>query len=114
MAIDWKDALGALREGFDEPAESHEDLEIIKEPEKTQTKPLYLFKDRKGRNGKIATLVEGFECQQEIVEEVAALLKRKLGTGGSTRQGEILIQGERTKEVAQYLKELGYKVKISG
>lgn len=38
-------------------------------------------------------------------------MKNALGTGGSARGGEILIQGERREAVAQWLRSHGYKVK---
>lgn len=110
MATDWKDALGALMASGAVPEDNTPDVE----PEKT-TSPgkmtLHVGIDRKGRKGKTATIVDGFGENDEEAGSVARELKRRLGTGGSSRGGEILIQGERREEVAAILREMGYRVK---
>lgn len=55
--------------------------------------------------------VEGFEGSDDALESLAKTLKQKLGTGGSTRDGEILIQGNRKNDVTNILRSLGYKTK---
>ena len=67
--------------------------------------------DRKGRKGKTATIIEGFELPDEEVADVAARLKKRLGTGGSSRGGEILIQGDCAVKAAEALRAMGFKVK---
>lgn len=62
--------------------------------------------DRKGRKGKTATIIEGFTLPDEEVERIASELKRRIGTGGSARGGEILLQGEWKEKVEQLLKEI--------
>jgi translation initiation factor 1 len=65
--------------------------------------------ERKGRAGKVATIISGFTLPPEEVERIAATLKSKLGTGGSARGGEILIQGDRRTDVISLLSTLGLK-----
>lgn len=72
---------------------------------------LHIVMERKGRGGKTATIIEGFECTQEQLKEIAAGLKAKLGTGGSARGGEILIQGDCRDRVKAALIAQGFKVK---
>lgn len=102
--------LGALREdpslppGEDSPAETPE----VK-PRKKDT--LHVIVDRKGRKGKVATIIEGFTISDDEVAELAASLKRSLGVGGSSRGGEILIQGDCAARVRELLIKAGYKVK---
>lgn len=75
-----------------------------------QTGKLKVILDRKGRKGKVATIVEGFTLPDEQVEEIASELKRKIGTGGSARGGEILIQGDWTAKVSEILRSRGFKL----
>ncbi len=111
MAIDWKDALGALREQLPEgeasPNETHGDAE--KKEAKKET--LHVVMERKGRKGKTATIIEGFLCDDETLEETARTLKQKIGTGGSARGGEILLQGDWKEKASSLLRDMGYKVK---
>lgn len=111
MNNDWKDALSSLRGNFDEPEESS-----VNEPKETKDSeirqpPLTVVTDKKGRNGKIATIIEGFSISQDEVEEIARKLKQKLGVGGSVRTGEILIQGNHKESVVKFLQSLGFKTK---
>ncbi|MDE6487863.1 MAG: translation initiation factor, partial [Paramuribaculum sp.] len=59
--------------------------------------------ERKGRAGKTATLLTGWELPDDRLLEIAAELKKKLGTGGSARGGDILVQGDRRDEVVSLL-----------
>ena len=44
--------------------------------------------------------------------QLAASLKKRLGTGGSSRGGEILIQGDVAAKVLELLKADGYKIAV--
>ncbi len=82
-------------------------------PRKPAKKPkLQIVMERKGRAGKTATIVAGFpaDMPDDEISALAALLKQKLGTGGSARGGEILIQGDRRADVARLLRAEGFSV----
>ena len=84
----------------------------IASTEHTQEKKKPLLKIEKDkRKGKIATLITGYEDDSDEVRELAKLLKQRLAVGGSTRDGEILLQGDVRDKLREVLKELGYKVK---
>ena len=109
--MDWKDKLSAFRGSLDSP-EPETNVEAFPQDNNiVQKEPLTVLTDKKGRNGKIATIIEGFLCEDTKVEEIARKLKQKLGVGGSMRNGEILIQGDRKKEVTELLQSMGFKVK---
>lgn len=72
---------------------------------------VHVITERKGRGGKTATIIEGFVCDPEELKEVAASLKSALGTGGSARGGEILIQGDCRERVKERLHKMGFKTK---
>lgn len=113
--IDWKNSLEALRgslpEGED-PATTEESTDTgadLKRP------TLTVSRSTKGRAGKVATLITGFpgetDADLELVASTASDLRRHLGTGGSHRDTEILIQGECRDRVTARLQQLGFKVK---
>lgn len=108
MTDDWKDALAALRGSV--PQDNTPDPEPITETPALQREPLRVVLDRKGRKGKTATVVEGWLGDDATLEEMAREMKQRLGTGGSVRGGEILIQGDRKKEVTDFLRSKGLKV----
>lgn len=114
MIMDWKDALGSLlQEGnLPEGEPDAPETEAVPADSKTvQKTPVHVLIEKKGRAGKTATIVEGFDCPDETLQEVARQLKRRLGVGGSARGGEILIQGNLLAKVKEALTDMGYKVK---
>ena len=68
--------------------------------------------DKKGRNGKKATIIENLNIDDESLKELAAQLKRACGVGGSARGGEILIQGDRRQQVLDLLQGMGFKARV--
>lgn len=113
--MDWKDALASLsglpEGGADTPTDDNTMLRTQSEATASLKSPLHVLIEKKGRGGKTATIIEGFEISDEEIDEIAQTLKKKLGTGGSSRGGEILIQGDRKADVIRILKEMGFKVK---
>lgn len=103
MANDWKSALGALAgslpQGEDPaPAEAPQSDKPKLNPQKIR-----IYFERKGRAGKCATIISGFDgLTDDEIADIASELKRRLATGGSARGGEILIQGDRREDVARY------------
>lgn len=110
MPSDWKDILGQLKSDSSLPAGDDVGSETVAE-EAVKKDTLRVVIDRKGRKGKTATIIEGFTIADDEVEGIAAMLKKKLGVGGSARGGEILIQGDFSVKVKDLLLKEGYKVK---
>lgn len=64
--------------------------------------------DKKQRAGKVVTLVYGFVKNDAEIERIGKEIKRFCGTGGSSKNGEIIIQGDFREKVLQWLKKNGY------
>lgn len=77
-----------------------------------QTTRLDIVYERKGRAGKPATIITGFTVDHGTVADLASDLKKRLGTGGSSRGGEILIQGDRRQDLLRLLTAKGLKARI--
>jgi translation initiation factor 1 len=67
--------------------------------------------DRKRRAGKTVTIASGFEHTAESLAKLAATLKKKCGSGGTAKDGEIEIQGDHAARVGEELRKLGYRVR---
>ncbi len=75
---------------------------------------LRVFLDRKQRKGKDVTLIAGFIGKEDDLKNLGKLLKSKCGTGGTVKDGEILIQGNFCSKVIEILQKEGYKAKRAG
>lgn len=64
--------------------------------------------ERHHRGGKTVTLVRGFVGTNDDLLALGKQLKTKCGTGGSAKDGEIVIQGEMKEKVVTLLKTMGY------
>lgn len=112
MAPSWQDSLKNFLENNPDLPQGEEPATSV-QPESSKKERLDIILDRKGRAGKTATLIVGFSesTPDEEIGELAAFLKQKLGTGGSARGGEILVQGDRRDDVEKLLRNKGYKTR---
>ncbi|HEB64546.1 MAG TPA: translation initiation factor [Chloroflexi bacterium] len=81
-------------------------------PPEKQT--VYLHRESKGRGGKTVTLVKKLQLSPSDLKALSKELKRLCGTGGTTKNGVIEIQGEHRQKIAAYLQNKGYRIKIAG
>jgi len=71
---------------------------------------LKIVLDTKHRGGKTVTLVRGFTGKEADLEDLCKKLKQHCGTGGSSKDGEIIIQGDQREKVRTYLVKGKYRV----
>jgi translation initiation factor 1 len=92
------------------------DFSINEEGETIETLPpseqmLRVTLETKHRAGKTVTLVTGFIGKDQDREELGKKLKNSCGTGGSAKDGEIVLQGDHREKVKAWLLKNQYKVK---
>ena len=68
----------------------------------------------KGRKDKTVTTVSGFQINANELKNLASQLKRRCGTGGSVKDGVIIIQGDHRNTLITELKNRGFNAKIAG
>jgi len=68
----------------------------------------------KGRRGKTVTTISGVPVDERELPKIAKQLKRRCGTGGSAKEGIIVIQGDHRDVIVAELEGWGYTVKLAG
>ncbi|MBO7255496.1 MAG: translation initiation factor [Paludibacteraceae bacterium] len=108
MNNDWKSRLNIVystNPNFNYETEEDENVETL--PASQQRLKVQL--DKRNRNGKAVTLITGFVGNEEDLKELGKFLKSKCGVGGSSKNNEILIQGDFREKITTVLLEKGYK-----
>jgi len=107
---DWKERLGIVystNHDFNYERACN-DEETTLPPEKQN---LHIQLSTKHRKGKTVTLITGFIGKTEDLQLLEKELKSKCATGGTSKAGEIIIQGDFREKIGIYLKSKNYKVK---
>lgn len=73
---------------------------------------LRILLDKSGRAGKTVTLVDGFSGPSSALETLGKEIKNHCGTGGSVKDGQILIQGDQRQKIAAIMVKKGASVKV--
>lgn len=71
-------------------------------------------REKKGRGGKTATVIVGLPLAEAELKALGKKLKARCGTGGSVKDGEIVIQGDHRDTLVEVLRAEGYDAKPSG
>jgi len=85
--------------------------EVTPEP---RQQDLRVWLEKNHRGGKVVTLIKGFVGTESDLAALGKKLKTQCGTGGSAKDGEILLQGDHRDKVILNLTNAGYKAKKAG
>ncbi|MFY7963852.1 MAG: translation initiation factor [Chitinophagaceae bacterium] len=69
---------------------------------------LRIWLETKHRGGKTASIISGFIGTDDDIQSLSKSLKNACGTGGSSKDGEIIIQGDHREKILQWLLKNGY------
>ena len=74
-----------------------------------------IVRQKAGRGGKTVTVVKNFVgIGLPEKEQLATKMKARCGTGGTVKNGQIEIQGDKREEVAEILREAGFRPVFAG
>ena len=80
-----------------------------------QDQQLRIWYETKHRGGKAVSIVAGFEGNEADLNDLGKQLKQACGTGGSVKDGEIIIQGDHRDKILAFLQKKGFsKTKKAG
>ena len=74
-----------------------------------------IVREKAHRGGKIVTVIRGFVViGHPEIESLAKAIQKSCGTGGTVKDGQIEIQGDRREEAARILTEAGFRPVFAG
>jgi translation initiation factor 1 len=68
----------------------------------------------KGRKGKTATVIIGIPLDRDDLKQFAKELKQRCGSGGTVKDGVIILQGDHRQTILEEIRKQGYHAKIAG
>jgi translation initiation factor 1 len=71
-------------------------------------------RETKGRGGKEATVIWDVPGGEAELKSLGKAIKQRLGTGGSVKDGQIVIQGDHVETILSFLKDKGFQAKKAG
>jgi translation initiation factor 1 len=99
----WSSSDGDLRKARDPKTRARQ-----------TTGPVKVRRETAGRKGKTATTVFNLPLSDAEIKDLAALLKKRCGVGGSAKDGVIELQGDHRATVVEALEAQGYDVRLAG
>ena len=75
---------------------------------------LVVRRERSGRGGKTVTVVEGLRLSDDARTALCKRMKKKLGTGATVQDADIVVQGALVERVASWLEAEGASKVVRG
>ena len=66
------------------------------------------------KGDKLVTVVRGYKGKDKGLKNLGSFLRKECSVGGTTKKGEIILQGNSREKGLQLLKDRGHQVKLSG
>ena len=101
--------LGGLVYSTDPNFKTEQDLPA-QETLSPEKQPLRIWLETKHRGGKAVSVIAGFIGNDDDLQALGKQLKTVCGTGGSAKDGEIIVQGDNRDKILQWLLKNGYKL----
>ena len=115
IKLTWEDfqSLGNVEETTDE---DKLELEINNLwPDDIHKMVVRIHLEKKGRRGKEVSIIRGLHLPDNLLNQIAKEIKSNCGTGGSVKDGEIIIQGNFRENILKILQNKGCRnIKFSG
>ncbi len=108
---EWKQRLGVVFSTNPDYAYQEDTPQDEPETLPVNQQKLHVRMERAGRKGKTVTLVSGFIGKDADRQALGKYLKTKLSTGGSCKDGDIIIQGDVRERVKELLHAAGYNAR---
>ena len=66
------------------------------------------------KGGRAITVIRGYKGNLKNLKDIGSFLRKKCSVGGTTKNGEIIIQGDFREKILKLLVDKGYQAKLSG
>jgi translation initiation factor 1 len=83
--------------------------EWIPDEKKEKAKPIKIRKERRGNT--IVTIISSLPLKEEELKKLCSQLKQRLGCGGSVKEENLELQGDKTDQVKTLLQKKGFSIK---
>jgi len=102
-------------EGLPTPPVGPADAPTESKPKRKDRGRVDIIRNTAGRGGKTVTVVKGFVgIGLPEKEKLAKAMQKACGTGGTVKNGQIEIQGDKRAEVARILTEANFRPVFAG
>ena len=73
-----------------------------------------VWPEKKGRGGKVVTVISGLPVAGNDLKALAKQLKKRCGGGGAVKDGNIELQGDHVDILVEHLQKVGFSAKRAG
>ena len=73
-----------------------------------------VWPEKKGRGGKVVTVISGLPVAGNDLKALAKQLKKRCGGGGAVKDGDIELQGDHVDILVEHLQKAGFSAKRAG